>query len=395
MIDTVHNPDQYMYDFKHIVGHGRKKIGLLVGAGAPVGINVGGNGEYKPLIPDVAGLTKAVRDDLPKKYRACFDGIVSDTSGGNIESILSRIRSFVEVLGDNQIYGLDSNGYREFEIEVCSRIKDVVSKVLPENDNPYSNLVSWINGVSRDFAVEIFTTNYDLLIEEAFERVKSPYFDGFSGSRFPFFDASAVSSNDLPARWARLWKLHGSINWEENSKKEIVRKGGDAQGTMVYPSHLKYDQTQSAPFSSLFERMKNFVLEKDSVLITTGFSFSDAHIAAKLDECMSENPSSAVIALQFKTLEEERFAVELGRRRPNMSVYCNDGAVINGVAAKWRLGELPSRGWDVFRHEYWKNNKFVLGDFVMFTRFLANTGGGKAISIPPDMDVVGGGDDEG
>jgi len=393
MADTVHNPDQYMYDFKQIVGHGRKKIGLLIGAGAPVGINVSKDGGYKPLIPDVAGLTRIVREGLSEPYGACFDQIISDVSGGNIENVLSRIRSFVEVLGDNKVHGLDSKGYLEFEIEICRKIKGVVSENLPENDNPYSDLVSWINGVSRDYAVEVFTTNYDLLFEEALERVKSPYFDGFSGSRFPFFDSSAVSSNDFPPRWARLWKLHGSINWEQNSKGEVVRGGANAKGTMVYPSHLKYDQTQSAPFSSLFERLKGFVLEKDSVLITTGFSFADAHISAKLDECMSSNPSSAIIALQYKGLEEEVFAVELGKRRPNMSVYCSDGAVINGVKAPWRLGELPSRGWDIFRHEYWSDNSFVLGDFVKLTRFLANTGGGKAASINLVEEDEGAGDE--
>lgn len=40
MLETVHNPDQYMYDFRHLITHSRKKIGILVGAGAPVSINV-------------------------------------------------------------------------------------------------------------------------------------------------------------------------------------------------------------------------------------------------------------------------------------------------------------------------------------------------------------------
>lgn len=132
MVDTVHNPDQYMYDFKQIVGHGRKKIGLLVGAGAPVGINTSEEGGYKPLIPDVAGLTGIVRRRLSEAYRNCFDEIVSDMSGGNIENVLSRIRSFIEVLGDNEIHGLNSDAYREFEQEVCEKIKDVVSVNLPE-----------------------------------------------------------------------------------------------------------------------------------------------------------------------------------------------------------------------------------------------------------------------
>lgn len=393
MVDTVHNPDQYMYDFKQIVGHGRKKIGLLIGAGAPVGMNVANDGGYEPLIPDVAGLTRIVREGISKNYTDCFDQILSDFPEGNIENVLSRIRSFIEVLGDNEVYGFDSNGYEGFEMEVCKNIKKVVSANLPKKENPYSELVSWINGVSRDSAIEVFTTNYDLLIEEALERVKSPFFDGFTGSRLPFFDSAAVSSNDFPSRWTRLWKLHGSINWDKNERGEVIRGDAKAEGTMVYPSHLKYDQTQSAPFSSLFERLKDFLLEKDTVLITTGFSFADAHISAKLDECMSSNPSSAIIALQYKNLEEEVYAVELGCRRPNMSVYCSDGAVINGVKAEWRLGELPSRGWDVFRHEYWSSNSFILGDFVKFARFLANTGGGKAVSRELVGEDVGGRDD--
>jgi len=61
MAETVHNPDQYMYDFKHILTHGRKKIGLLIGAGAPVSINIGDESKWIPLIPDIAGLTLAVR----------------------------------------------------------------------------------------------------------------------------------------------------------------------------------------------------------------------------------------------------------------------------------------------------------------------------------------------
>nr|WP_256378754.1 DUF87 domain-containing protein [Bradyrhizobium sp. URHD0069] len=52
--------------------------------------------------------------------------------------------------------------------------------------------------------MELFTTNYDLLLEEAFERSRAPYFDGFTGGREPFFDPVTVASNDLPARWTRI-----------------------------------------------------------------------------------------------------------------------------------------------------------------------------------------------
>ncbi|WP_140101912.1 SIR2 family protein, partial [Vibrio parahaemolyticus] len=297
---------------------------------------------------------------------------------------LSRVRALAGVVGKTKIHGLDAEGYELLSAKICSIIKDVVSQELPEGENPYSHLISWINGINRDYAVELFTTNYDLLLEEAMERTRTPYFDGFTGSKSAFFDPSSISRNDLPSRWIRLWKLHGSINWSRNAKGEVTRLQGDDDGSMVYPSHIKYDQTQAAPFSSMFERLKQFLLEPDSLLITAGFSFADAHITAKLDECLSENPSSAVIALQYQVLANENEAVAAGLRRPNLSIYCRDGAVINGVKAKWKTGELPSKNWRVIRDEYWKEGQFILGDYVAFTRFLASSGGDVTVSLPQE-----------
>jgi hypothetical protein len=212
MAETVHNPDQYMYDFKHILTHGRKKIGLLVGAGAPVSINVSGDGGHKPLIPNVAGLTDIVRGQLAGDDLIAFTVIEKSIANCNIELVLSRVRSLSEVIGNTKVHGLDDQGYTELSKTICGIIKEVVGKSLPQGENPYSDTISWINGINRDHAVEIFTTNYDVLLEEAMERSRTPYFDGFSGSRSAFFDPSSISSNDLPPRWVRLWKLHGSIN---------------------------------------------------------------------------------------------------------------------------------------------------------------------------------------
>jgi hypothetical protein len=76
----------------------------------------------------------------------------------------------------------------------------------------------------------------------------------------------------MPINWIRLWKLHGSIGWAENKNGDVVRDFSADGETMVYPSHIKYDQTQAAPFTSLFDRLKSFMLEPDSLLITNGFS---------------------------------------------------------------------------------------------------------------------------
>lgn len=40
MTVSVHNPDQYMASLRQIIAQGRKRIGLLVGAGAPAGSRI-------------------------------------------------------------------------------------------------------------------------------------------------------------------------------------------------------------------------------------------------------------------------------------------------------------------------------------------------------------------
>ncbi|MCW1937894.1 SIR2 family protein [Pseudomonas sp. MDMC_285] len=178
---------------------------------------------WKPLIPNIAGLEKIVLDDLSENQKNVYDQIKSSFSDSNLEKVLSRVRMLAEVIGDGKIFDFTAKEFTDLSEAICNSIRDVVSQELPVGANPYSELVSWINGINRKYAVEIFTTNYDLLIENALERAKTPYFDGFSGSKSAFFDPSSISKNDLPPRWVRLWKLHGSIGWESNENGEVVR----------------------------------------------------------------------------------------------------------------------------------------------------------------------------
>lgn len=384
MIASSHNPDTYMFDFRQIVTNGRKKIGLLIGAGAPVSINVAENGGYEPLIPNIEGLTKHVKESLSDELLLIFEKLEGNSKDNNLEQILSDVRTLADIIGEHEVHGANAYKYKELELAICSKIKNVVSKSLPEKENPYSELISWINGINRSYGVEIFTTNYDLLCEDALERSQTPFFDGFTGSRFSFFDPASISTNDLPPRWVRLWKLHGSIGWMMRDNEQVTRVPECEISNMVYPSHIKYSQTQAAPFSALFERLKNFLMEPDSLLITTGFSFADAHISSKISECLSANPTSAVIAFQYKNLEEETHAVDLAKRNPNLSIYCKNGAVINTINAVWKTGELPSKNWESVRKEYLdRDRNFTLGDFRLLARFLAISGGEIATSVEP------------
>ena len=261
---------------------------------------------------------------------------------------------------------------------ICEKIGTYVNATLPESPNAYSQVASWISGTRRLHPIEIFTTNYDLLIEEALERARAPYFDGFSGSYRPFFDAASVSTDVLPPRWTRLWKLHGSLGWKV-SGDTVVRTGSREATELIYPDHLKYDQVTRQPYSALFERLRSFLTSPDTLLLCSGFSFRDSHICAVLEEAMAANAHSAIFAFQFKSLAEEQPVMSMALSRPNLSVYARDEAIISGVAGRWEPGRPPSEEWEVIRHTFWKADpgsrvgEFLLGDFAKLARFLALT----------------------
>ena len=80
---------------------------------------------------------------------------------------------------------------------------------------------------------------------------------------------------------------------------------------------------------------------------------------------------------QFRPLGEEVSAVRLALRRPNLSVYARDGAVIFGVQGCWQPGQPPTEEWETIRSTFWKfgsageGGEFLLGDFAMLARFFA------------------------
>jgi len=389
-VEGVHNPDRFMGDLRQILSQGRKRIGLLVGAGAPLSVRLDDDGKLsvsgKPLIPGVEELTTAAVSGLAEEKSVALKAISEDLgNSANIETILSHVRLLQTALGKTKVNGLDGEGYKALGQDICAGIAKIVSVDLPLSRSPYHEIVSWIGGTQRAHAVEIFTTNYDLLFEQAFEAANAPYFDGFTGGHAPFFDPVTVAGNDLPPRWSRIWKLHGSLGWKI-SNQVVIRTGNRESADLVYPDHLKYDLTQKQPYSALFERLKQFLLTPDTVLLSIGFSFRDAHISAVVGEALAMNSNAAVLAFQYQALANEEPARKLAFEHPNLSVYASDAAVIGGVEGAWRPGDLP-KNWGEIRASFWGSRQkdeaqsFLLGDFGRFCRFCALSSSAD-ISLP-------------
>src|SRR6516225_8887571 len=93
-LNTFHNPDRFMSDLRQILSQGRKRIGLLVGAGAPMSLWVNEAGALvseggRSLMPGVEALTNQAIEALAGQQRTAAEAIRAELGAtANIESIL-------------------------------------------------------------------------------------------------------------------------------------------------------------------------------------------------------------------------------------------------------------------------------------------------------------------
>ncbi len=87
--------------------------------------------------------------------------------------------------GNDIVRGLRAANLETLDETICQVIYDLAEKALLDSETPYHRVAEWVDGIRRDKPVEIFTTNYDFLMEQALEDRRIPYFDGFAGARKP------------------------------------------------------------------------------------------------------------------------------------------------------------------------------------------------------------------
>ena len=394
-----------------------KPLGFMISAGCPLSIRVnlreesGEDGETwqasDPLIQDIAGLTRKIDEELKSKDAekpSVWDRVLETFSEDkipepHIELILSTVRGLRNVAGNGTVRGLNRNELEAVELNICEIISKEVDRELPSSDSPYHNLAIWVRSINRETPVHLFTTNYDLLTEQALEEEAVPYFDGFIGSKNAFFDLAAVEDAKLiPSRWTRLWKMHGSINWRHGQHGTVSRglQPNTDRNYLIYPSHLKYDESRKMPFLAMMDRFKEFILQKSSVLFMSGYSFGDEHINNLLLEALRSNPTAMVYGLLHGNLIDTdgnpfpkySNARELALKTPNLALFAADVGIISRREKRWiaqseNKAGLPDGLVVSSEVEAEENSSYEckIGDFRMFSEMLKN------ISGPRDTDV--------
>ncbi len=176
--------------------------------------------------------------------------------------------------------------------------------------------------------LNIFTTNYDRLIEAGAELAGLHLLDRFLGNLMPIFRSSRL---DLDMHYnppgirgeprylegvARYTKLHGSVDWVQNGKdirrigvpfgaesvepylKAPGLDGSTAHQLMIYPNAAKDRETADYPFVELFRDLAAAVCRPNSTLVTYGYSFGDEHINRVIRDMLTI-PSTHLVVISL------------------------------------------------------------------------------------------------
>ncbi|OPY59867.1 MAG: hypothetical protein A4E57_04643 [Syntrophorhabdaceae bacterium PtaU1.Bin034] len=166
-----------------------------------------------------------------------------------------------------------------------------------------SFLLSFASRTATRERLNLFTTNYDRLVEYGCDLAGLHVLDRFVGALSPIFRASRlnidVHYNPPGIRGEprylegviRLCKIHGSIDWrwEDNELRRYAVPFGAANNhpdipaepsgsAMIYPNPAKDIETLDYPYSELFRDFASAVCRPNSSLVTYGYGFGDDHV---------------------------------------------------------------------------------------------------------------------
>ena len=359
-----HDPTRFVNELSSKLASRSRHVCVFLGAGASKACG----------LPDVSQLQERVRQRLGQDDQK---QISKQLKGRNLEQALSRIRGIAALLeGKSKLDGLTREAAVGLDRRICEAIVGELSAETADLE-PVLRLASWAARADYHWPLEVFSVNYDLLVETAFERLRLPYFDGFIGNIQGRFHTDLVEGTpEDPEHWllrsfVRLWKLHGSVNWawDTATETEIVRLGSPVSSTSaaaIYPSDAKYDESRRMPFMMLQDRLRRALAQPETLTLVAGYSFGDAHLNEVLFDAAARRPRSEITVFCHSQIPE--VLQNRAQMTPNLQAVTDAEAILGGRLRNW---ESPAE--NLVSADFWNNGKFTLGDFRCLTAHLAHS----------------------
>ena len=286
---------------------------FLIGAGCSKCANLPLTGQLADMVKAKlpTGKTKDIIEYVITNFTASIDT--------TIEEFISEIVDYAAILerrgekgSTNPTIELNGVNYTEKELKTAViEIQTNIVEAIEKNDFELKHHNSFINAIHNRLdngknmyitPTNYFVLNYDTLIEDALSMNKISYADGFRGGAIGWWDNSVFDDENIKAR---LFKLHGSLDWCI-SKDDIMprRLKGKSKhpnynfenNVLIYPCETKYKETQNDPFAQLLQHYRDKLRNSDKAVLTIcGYRFADTHINVEIEIALSEGRNLTIV----------------------------------------------------------------------------------------------------
>lgn len=323
-------------------------LSLLTGTGLSIAVQYLASGSADSAMAEPA-LDTAYADKIQAKAKS-----VAEKSSRGKANIEDYIRVINELLRGLEVLGHDSENATENKDaydklkrnllkiikEFAESISDLENKIAIADEERRKEAFDYLVSFLMSFAsrtgtrerLNIFTTNYDRLIEAGSEIAGLHLLDRFVGSLAPIFRSSRL---DIDMHYnppgirgeprylegvTRFTKLHGSIDWINTG--DDIRKiglpfgskdisnflnspgldGADIGKMMIYPNATKDRETTEYPYVELFRDFAAALCCPNSTLITYGYGFGDDHINRIIKDMLTI-PSTHLVIISYDDMD--------------------------------------------------------------------------------------------
>lgn len=314
----------------------RDEVLVLLGAGASVDAGIPHSAEMVRRIEELVEAEWKEFKDLYNYVRSAIfyaDGIrgtFDENVSYNIERLvvaldeLSRreehpLYPFIGAWNPrlSQVAGIDFQNVADFKTKILEKLRTQWIEI----DN--YDKADYFQGIAKfqkqlNFPLHVFTLNYDLCVEKAYNAVHNKWPErGFGSDRYWSHGLLDEATSESPSMY--LYKLHGSIDWirDKDSGKltysDSTSKIPANEGELIFGTTYKLQYVD--PFLFLVYQLRRLSLEA-KLMVVVGYGFGDEHINGILRQSLrGQSEKRVVVASYFGdgTAEDRDRAVKRSR----------------------------------------------------------------------------------
>ena len=300
---------------EHLENH--SALTFLIGAGCSKCAGL-------PLTSELADkvLDRTELDFTSKEILTVVRETFGESSEANLEDYLSEVVDILAIADRREERSAGGSAVLVGECkytaqqlrEATNQIKRAISKVILERNvsiETHRNFVSLVQQPIRtgkttpSRQVDYLVLNYDTIVEDALALEKIKYSDGISGGASGWWDPDTFKQNNLEAR---VYKLHGSIDWVEFQDDPLPRRVAPSvqlvnelpHPNLIWPASTKYREAQLDPFTQLSSLARKAMRPGNGnqrLLIVCGYSFGDSHINIEIDKALRESDKNLTLVV--------------------------------------------------------------------------------------------------